>query len=295
MKNPAFSTWDSYVKMLKKPNEAMMSVLKTRYGDEALVNMIVVAKQNYHTEAVATKLEGVRLDTWLSNGQTADDIFKLLRLSKEGDDVFESAMWSTWVSYVIQLNKENPDESMFLVLKTHYGDKGLANLIVKAENSATTKTIAAKLQEEVWRSQAKTGDDVFNLLNLNKKGDSLFASPELSTWISYVTKRNKRNKKDPDEFIVVSELARRFGDDYVELARTLSNAKTKASMANAKNTVEATSELQALQFRQWMTEKGMYPKRVVTLLSSKVDDARNTGVLLNFSDFYKQNDGTPFY
>ncbi|KAE9085099.1 hypothetical protein PF005_g21107 [Phytophthora fragariae] len=202
-----FSTWASYVTKLDRKNsyEAMFSVLKTRYGDEVLTGLLIASRKNRPTNYHVTRLEGVLLKTWASDGKTADEVFKLLRLNKDGDRVFKSLMLSSWVSYVTKLEDKNPDKLMLSVLKTSYNDEILTNMLVAAQKVPRTKTFAASLQEQLWISQGKTADDIFQLLKLDQEGKNLLNSGEFSTWVSYVTKLNKLDEK-PDEFAVSSDL-----------------------------------------------------------------------------------------
>ncbi|KAG6949822.1 hypothetical protein JG688_00014479, partial [Phytophthora aleatoria] len=192
LKNPALSTWFSYVKMTKQnPDELSFLKLKTRFSDEELATMIAVtrdAKAWIYLEGLAR----VQLNNWLRMDKTADGIFSVLKLNKEGDTLFESPK-----------------------MTKYYGDERLET---RAKDSATTTSLALKLEQEMWMSQSKTADDVFNYLKLDKKGGDIFEDSALSTWVSYVNKLNKY-KERPDEFAVISILEKRF--DYLDLARML--------------------------------------------------------------------------
>ncbi|KAF1779539.1 hypothetical protein GQ600_10939 [Phytophthora cactorum] len=84
LKNPALSTWFSYVKMTKQnPDELSFLKLKTRFSDEELATMIAVtrdAKAWIYLEGLAR----VQLNNWLRMDKTADGIFNVLILNKEG-------------------------------------------------------------------------------------------------------------------------------------------------------------------------------------------------------------------
>ncbi|KAE8951051.1 hypothetical protein PR003_g34987, partial [Phytophthora rubi] len=128
-------------------------------------------------------------------------------------------MFSTWESYVTKLDKTNPDKLMLSVLKTGYNDESLANMLISAQKLPRTKPFAGRLQKELWISQDKTADDIFQLLKLDQQGENIFDTGEFSTWVSYVTKLNKLDEK-PDEFAVIIELQKRFGN--LELAKMFS-------------------------------------------------------------------------
>lgn len=127
-----------------------------------------------------------QLNKWLSNGNTADDVFNLLKLNKKK----ASPVLSIWVSYMSKL-KGGPDELLLLELKTRYSNGGLAKMLVEGKSDSSTSAIASRLEDlqlKNWLDKSKTADDVFNFLGLNKEGDKVFESPVLSTWISYLAK-----------------------------------------------------------------------------------------------------------
>ncbi|POM60758.1 hypothetical protein PHPALM_30348 [Phytophthora palmivora] len=273
-KASTLNTWISNVELMKKPDELMISVLKKHYGDEALTNMITVAKKDYRTNGVASKLEKARLNTWLAKGESADDVFKLLKLSKEQDELLRN-------------------ELMFSVLKKQYGDEGLAAIIEKGKRSRITKNAAAKLQEEVWRSEGKSSDDVFNLLFGKMKNDEMiemFERPEFSTWISYTTKLNNLNKFNPDELVVISALEKRFDGDIVKLARALETALRGVIAVQCSFLLCIVFELQTQQFKKFKRSH-IDPDQLAAQLNTKFD-VSNLGVVLAFIDFYKKKGST---
>ncbi|KAG7377374.1 hypothetical protein PHYPSEUDO_011753 [Phytophthora pseudosyringae] len=290
LRNPALTTWLSYVRMQNHdPNKLLISELTARYSDESLARIIIAARTNSNTRINVGRLEEALLASWIRGDKTADDMFNVLKLNKDGT-LFESPTLGTWVSYVTKLDKENPDEVMLLVMKKHYGDAKLEKMFDQAKKSATTKDVASRLKEELWRSQGKTAGDVFSILKLDKEGEKLLQSPVFSTWLSYVNKLNKLNKKNPDEFAVISDLEKHV--NYVDLARMLGDAKHRTK---ARDSVETLTSLQRLQFKQWISEEGMDPGRVRTLLSIHPNDPRNVRVALDFYDFYRANRVSPFY
>ncbi|KAL4117406.1 hypothetical protein PRIC2_011398 [Phytophthora ramorum] len=276
--SPMVGTWISYMTKLNTQNsdEVIFSSLKKLFDDEALAKMIAGAKDSASTAATAKKLEQVQLKNWLSDGKTADDVFKLLQLNKDGDTIFASSFWSVWSSYLAKLDKENADDLMFVVLKKHYGDEGVAKMVSVANKEASTKDIGRKLEEELWRSQGKDGDDVFKLLKLDEEGQKFFESPALSTWVSYVTKLNKQNPG------AISQLEKRFGGD-IELARMIGFAKQQATNAATEKVI---TQLQNLQFKQWVGDG-----RTLNTMSDKMllpkSDTMDIKVFLDYYDFHK--------
>ncbi|KAF1791331.1 hypothetical protein PC129_g3297 [Phytophthora cactorum] len=148
LKNPALSTWFSYVKMTKQnPDELLFLKLKTRFSDEELVTMIAVTRD----AKVWIYLEGlarVQLKNWLRKDKTADDIFNVLKLNKEGDTLFESPK----ISFATRVDNDNPDELMYSVMTKYYGNERLETMFARAKDSATTTSLASKLEQEMWMS-----------------------------------------------------------------------------------------------------------------------------------------------
>ncbi|KAE8882938.1 hypothetical protein PF005_g28304 [Phytophthora fragariae] len=226
LKSPALDFWISYVKMLgEDPYKLILATLPARYTDEGLASMLVMAKEDHTTASITSKLEDAQSSRWLSQGENA------------------------------RLDKKNPDKLMLSALKTSYNDEKLASMLISAQKIPRTKGFAARMQDELWISEGKTADDIFQLLKLNR--ENMFDSGELSTWVSYVTKLNKLDDR-PDEFAVISELQERFGN--AELAMMISAALIRSDPN--KNIIKS---LQTLQFK------------------------RSTGVFLNYVDFYRAN------
>lgn len=191
--SPVISTWVSYVKKMdtENPYTSMLSTLKLRYSDENLASMLVAAKKTGSTRLIAENVETAQFKMWRSDGKTADDLFTLLRLDKEGEALFKSTMFNTWASYAKLLDKENPEKLMVSAMKTHYSDGNLASIIAAARENSRTEAVASRLQQELWLSQDKTSKDIFKLLKLDKDGQRFIENPQLGTWVSYCSKLAK--------------------------------------------------------------------------------------------------------
>ncbi|OWZ09238.1 RxLR effector protein, partial [Phytophthora megakarya] len=264
--------WSAYVERLNKnPDKLLLNKLKLRNSDEELAQFLLMARKDARLMTITDRLEEMMQKNWIDEGKSAQDVFKLYKLDEAGDSVFTNQMWSTWNSYVTKLNRGDPDESIYLVLKNHFGEKKLKTMM-----SMATKPIADKLQQGGWLSEGKTADDIYKLLKFDQDGDKFIESPMVSIWVSYVKKIEKL-KENPNEFAVILYLEQKFDDK--DLARIISVEKQK----NASATKEVTSELQQLQFKRWM-RKGMDPARVGKLLATE-EDIRNTRVTLDFYYF----------
>ncbi|KAG6583294.1 putative secreted RxLR effector peptide protein [Phytophthora cinnamomi] len=215
--NPAVATWVAYVTKLdaKNADETMLSVLKTAYKDDtlALTKMLAAAKDNADTKAIADKLEEALYKDWRSSGKSTDDVFALLKLDDEMDDLLSDPVLNNWVTYVENL-QQNPYPMLLAKLKSpkvENADSKLADMIVNAQGNSNTRTIAARLEKaelSSWSGAKMTADDVFKQLKLDETGDYLLASAGVSAWLKFV----KENWENADD-VVYAVLKRQFSSD----------------------------------------------------------------------------------
>lgn len=134
-------------------------------------------------------------------------------------------------------SKEDEDRVNFGINKIKdFGAKKLQKL---------TEGVQTKFQQQQlnrWEAEGKTSDGVFKLLKLDAEGTNILRSPELSTWMAFVSKQGK----DPYDFLLF-KLRRRYDD--VDLAKMLVLSKNDA---NSKAIAE---KLETLQLEKWMTDK----------------------------------------
>ncbi|EGZ07892.1 hypothetical protein PHYSODRAFT_377957, partial [Phytophthora sojae] len=249
LENPQFQKWTSAVTNGYKDSQAAdmagAATLAKQYGDEALAKMLVEAKQVPSTGTVAAKLEEAQANNWLSRGQTADYVFRVLKVDKEKYGIMRSPHLSTWVSYV-EKTKGNPYQLLLEKMKAQrLSDAAIANMLVGAKQDPATSSIAKKGESalfESWKSQS--ADDIFKLLKLDDdQGGNLFTGflPCLSTWVSYVT---KLEGKQADKRMY-SILRATYGDD--EIARILVVSK-KRFMG------DVAARLEEVQQKVWLSE-----------------------------------------
>ncbi|KAH7487891.1 RxLR effector protein PSR2 [Phytophthora ramorum] len=251
--NPQFTTWLTYVDdfTAKNPGKTTSAIAKltTYYGDEAVVKILDAAKKVVGTSGVATKLEAAQMQTWLAAGNSADDIFTLLKLNMAGDDILSNPAFTSWNTYLKTFNAAHPDQktSAFAKLTSQYGEVGVSRVVEAAlkvkSSSAIAKTVQAE-QFERWMAGGKTTDGVFTFLALDKAGDKLLGNPLLNTFTKYMNIYNKRN---PDqEITLVGTLTTHYGN--VGLAKLL------AAGRNVPSTSSLATNLDAAQYKLWMSQ-----------------------------------------
>ncbi|ETK79059.1 hypothetical protein L915_15053, partial [Phytophthora nicotianae] len=283
LESPLLNNWLSYMQMLRKDPYAQLvfTIKKSGFDEIDLAKIINTAKQDPKTSALAGQVEKLQLDKWSADMKSSEDIFKFLRLDKEGDKVFESPVWGTWAAY---LNKReiDPDADlvMFNILRNKFGDEGLANMVTKAKQVESTREVAEKLQLELWRANAHSSDYIFNLLKLNEKGNKILESPgPLSTWVAYVRRVNSFNS-NRGKFQPILLLEKRFGEK--ELAQMFVNSKSR-HYASKPGIIE---NLQEWQFKKWMVQKKK-PGDVNKMFPS--EDLTSLQIKYEFKNFYKEN------
>ncbi|EGZ17294.1 hypothetical protein PHYSODRAFT_497933, partial [Phytophthora sojae] len=146
--NPLVNTWASYVKMLGTGSDkSIFLTLKARYGEGDLAQMLL--KKSESTGPLAARLEYAQRNSWITEGKTADDIFKLLNVQKQNEKLLESPLYHSWTSYVAGVERGDSDEVVASELKTHYGEKDLTSMLDAAKGNPSTKSVATRLQEEL--------------------------------------------------------------------------------------------------------------------------------------------------
>ncbi|KAE8984565.1 hypothetical protein PR002_g22906 [Phytophthora rubi] len=225
--NPLLSNWVAYVEKLNKNSYTMLlgklKTSKLTATDDKLVEMIMYAKKDASTSVIAGKLEAAQLEKWLSEKQTAADVFKLLKLDEEGVYLLWKQRVRAWVAYVTKLDPHKSDDIILSVLKPHYSDEQLAQML--SLGLGHNDEIAAQWTKAVlkkWLSENKSAGDVFDFV-LKRHRVHVLATRDLDTWVSYVT---MLDKVDPYK-TMSSVLKRRFGTETV--SNMLDNAETVGS------------------------------------------------------------------
>ncbi|OWZ17817.1 hypothetical protein PHMEG_0008189 [Phytophthora megakarya] len=93
LKSTSLRAWVAYEKLLKQnPDELLMKKLRIRNSDRELANKFVTASKYSYSKPTAKKLEVVLQKTWIAEGKSAEDVFKLVKLQNEGGTIFMSSM-----------------------------------------------------------------------------------------------------------------------------------------------------------------------------------------------------------
>ncbi|ETP52215.1 hypothetical protein F442_02732 [Phytophthora nicotianae P10297] len=183
--------------------------------------MLIAAKKDSSTTYIAERLEDVHLQYFQENGKTTEDVHKFLRLDEEGKNARESAVFSTWASYVaksrqgnvldpteeirqqttwssyvtkLNNSKEEPNDLAIIVyLERPFGGFGLARMLDRSQQSPNRQVQedAEKLQTLQLKHWMNHHSDTIRMLNYGNMLD------ETDTRISIVYKKffQAKNKK----------------------------------------------------------------------------------------------------
>ncbi|CAI5734411.1 unnamed protein product [Peronospora farinosa] len=187
--------------------EAMLKTLVNHYGEgAALAKILVAGKKTDSVKSVAGNLLWLQLSRWREGKETVGELFTLLELEKIGKKLFESPLFSLWVTIVELRYSENPKAAIEVILSTlaaHYGeDAALADALIVGINNPNMTKFAVNLlriQLQRWCDTEKTVESVFTDLNLESIGEGLFESPQMIMWLGFVGSRyrvvdNEANK-----------------------------------------------------------------------------------------------------
>ncbi|KAE9064907.1 hypothetical protein PF007_g29031, partial [Phytophthora fragariae] len=232
----------SYVKKIEEnPYKLLLSKMRARDSDDIVATYIWSAKRDVLGSTIAQKVEDVLLDSWMP--QSADEVFKLLKLNTGGSNLFNYPRLSSWVSYVTKLEGKQADEQMYTVLRAAYGDDELATILAASKQFALGD-VAKRLEEvqhKVGLIEGKTAQRFFTNLKLNTQGDKLFESPALHSWVDYVTKLSPKNADE----LMLSTLKAGYKDDVI-LAKMFLAAK-ESSFTKA-----IAEKLEQAQMADWL-------------------------------------------
>ncbi|KAH7464925.1 hypothetical protein PRIC2_014611 [Phytophthora ramorum] len=146
------------------------------------------------TQVVSGAKNNFKIQSWLKNQKSLDDVFTKLRLDKAGDNLLNEPQFKTWVKYMQTYNKKNGLEDssgLSIVSKYFTDDKRLSAMIEAARKKPSTARIGNDLrvdQLRQWMREQKHPRDVFALLNV--KGTTL-DDVNRKFWKEYLVEYNR--------------------------------------------------------------------------------------------------------
>ncbi|GMF50281.1 unnamed protein product [Phytophthora fragariaefolia] len=229
LSSPKIKTYAAFIDRYntKNPNEKlkMVDMFTKTYGDDVVARIAEIGLNTKGTTKMASRLRRELLDTWEFNGESADDVFKLLKLDEAGYKLFVTPQLNTWFSYTKNVYVVNHKEVMVSVLASKYGYDGLSRIILAANPQVFRMKIIAKDLEtamaNAWFKEGLTPDEVFKVLKLDAGAGNLLTNPVVSMLHGYTVLYNFRNKAQ--EATVIGIFTKFYG------FKTMSNLLKEAS------------------------------------------------------------------
>ncbi|KAE9334190.1 hypothetical protein PR003_g13645 [Phytophthora rubi] len=202
---PLFNTWVSYMNMYLKENPGqaptLLTMLETRFKDRAL-NQILLASMKFPSmEKAAITIQTKKIQGYVANNESPVKVFTWLNLDNVGDNLLIDPLFTKWMKYVKDFNKNNPkhQESWFTPIRMKYNPDPITRMIKTAMNDPSTVKIAKLVERERskrWLDEKDPPRNVFRFLDLSKAGDKTLASSDFKIWSKYL---NDFNQRYPDE------------------------------------------------------------------------------------------------
>ncbi|OWZ23147.1 RxLR effector protein [Phytophthora megakarya] len=250
--NPKLKLLDNYVNMFneKHPKKqiTLAGALISRYGDEALVNALVTARQAENSRNIAIKLQKQQMEGWLNSQLSIGNVLDKLKLNTGVEEAILHPNLKILDNYVNMFRKKNPEQHVSLVgaLTSRYGDEPLANALVTARQADNSNTFLKRLQAEQladWGSNQMPVNEVFSLLKVKDDDIRALISPKLVTLNKYIKLFNLRqNRLERTDLFKV--LRAGFGEN--EFAILVSRAMDDPLMA------AVASKYQRVEFKRWI-------------------------------------------
>ncbi|ETP11302.1 hypothetical protein F441_13180 [Phytophthora nicotianae CJ01A1] len=247
----AKGTPNDYFKQLKLDKEynaanpkyqaTLIGTLAANYGEMKLVKMLDEAMKVKDTASAAKKLQSELFQRWIRLNWTPEYIFvKVLHLDQEGDMLFTNPLVVTWGKYLSAFNRYTHGEetTIWMVLE------------------ATGYKI-----EELQRMVDRLPEQLFTMLRLGNKGDSLLTSPQLANWIQYL-----------DNFYVTfPDMGKTMMKTVREYYHDISLVDMIVSAMKAPSTEKIAKRMELELFRNWHAVSHKTPDNIFQIL--ELDEA----------------------
>eukprot|EP00644_Phytophthora_capsici_P018561 jgi/Phyca11/575389/estExt2_Genewise1.C_PHYCAscaffold_730050 len=178
----------------------VVETLTRAFGDETVATMLLAGREKFTTKEIAKQFQADQLEMWLNNGQSIDDVYRLLKIPSPRDlaSFGGDKLLDTWLAYINAVSIKNPEKTsaIFTTLAPTFRDKPMMQILEAASKFPNLKKAAAKLQLEKADSIFSTGISpyaAFTLVALDEVGDSVLGSPLFNKWMLYVEDFNKKN------------------------------------------------------------------------------------------------------
>ncbi|KAK1941110.1 hypothetical protein P3T76_007816 [Phytophthora citrophthora] len=190
-KSPQFKSWIGYMSSMseKYPESAIMSTLATRYSDKTLVKMIEATKKLEGMEGIAKKMQDVQVKSWVQRGNTADDLFELLKLDRGMENLLNPKLdiFSGYLNLFNKYSKPGEETTLVSTFITYYGDEVVAKTIAAAKKVSSTKEKATELEMALftqWFLDGAKPHQIWKMLRMEKS--TWMRNPVANIWREYL-------------------------------------------------------------------------------------------------------------
>ncbi|KAG6583297.1 putative RxLR effector [Phytophthora cinnamomi] len=193
------NTWVSYMNVFLKDNPgevtSMLTKLETQFSDRPFHQILQAGMKFSSMESAATKIQAEKIQGYLASNQSPHKVFEWLNLDNVGIDLPGDPLFTTWMKYVKDFNKNNPkrQESVFTPIRESYNYH--EEMINKAMNNPSTVKIAEQLEREqskYWLDLRQLPENVFYFLKLDKADEKTLVNRNFKTWVEYLNQFNRR-------------------------------------------------------------------------------------------------------
>ncbi|KAG3083686.1 hypothetical protein PI125_g19691 [Phytophthora idaei] len=261
--------------IIKKKKVSVIGTLTAHYGDVGLAKALVTAENGATSQVFAGQIQALRKDQltrWLNGGNTADDIFKLLKIGDDGYSMVVSRKLEVLDDYVKLVNSNNSDKTSLIntLIKGFGGDDKVVELLRTAKTHPRPMAKATELETSLlsmWAGDGQLPANVFQWLKLYDNVDNAFTDDNLNKFVKYVDDFNLKepiNKKSALEIYTNS-----FGEAAVaiKLVSAMNNPRTR----------RVAIELQTQQLKGWKSVDAVFAilkitrKEEAAITSQKLD------------------------
>ncbi|EEY66630.1 secreted RxLR effector peptide protein, putative [Phytophthora infestans T30-4] len=213
-------------------------------GEERAPSIVENIKALVKSSAVTP----AKLQQWLDERLPAGLVFKNMNLDEPNIfSLLHEPNFAKWVQYADDLSAKSShkESSVISTLTSLHGDKVVYDTIQAAKLYPQLSELALKLEKDqirFWIATRKDPSVVFEALNLNWAGISIFPKPEFSAWLKYVDDVNARHPKEAP-LSIIPTLKQRFsrGDEAGTdvLLKLIANGKATTEAKTVANKVES--------------------------------------------------------
>ncbi|POM80847.1 RxLR effector family [Phytophthora palmivora] len=169
--SPKLKILGDYVDMFnnKYPHKhvSLVGTLSSRYGEDRVAVAIAYATQVDNTMDIAAQLQFQQIYGWFTSGNSADDVFKKLKIIDDGPSFVLSQKLDILDEYIRFLNSMKPQEKtkLFWVLRNGFGGDGKYAIVVsRAMEISSLKAIATTYQNALFKRWYKSNVDPTSVL-----------------------------------------------------------------------------------------------------------------------------------